>query len=534
MAVALGCPSADEATPPAREELATAPSAPVSPEAFRRQAHGRALEALRREAPAVLRMLDPVAAAEVEGTPLRPPGFGASARAERRTALARVERDAAEISGSLLSPADAVVLRVLQTAFEREQQRLRRPPWRDDPRALVHAIEPYLQALRRRLAAGECDDGCGLGQLGPALRDGLGELGSAAVPTVAAAREDLRNLGAALPGWLRGLPPEHAAVTAAAELPTVLRELDQTLARVEAALPEAEPVAWDRPVAPARDGGWKRRPARWDAAQLRRVLEDEEAHGVEPARLFARAEATVARLRAMIERDGAVPGEASPLPRPFDGPACEAAWAPLRAWAEAQGGALVPELDCATALRELPRPSPADPAVVLHLVEHGLVGPSRRAAVAATGVDVALVRGRAAPRAQGLVLAIAITAGSGRRDAERLALDQAHGLACLAATAVWIHGELGPVEALVPRLQAQGCGDVKALVAAAEARPRAALEGLGLVLLGDGPADAAALDRYWWAPMGLVRDLALPPAPPPEVQPSVSIEAVAPDDAASE
>src|SRR5690606_3059395 len=143
-------------------------------------------------------------------------------------------------------------------------------------------------------------------------------------------------------------------------------------------------------------------------------------------------------------------------------------------------------------------------------------------------VDVALVRGRAAPLAQALVLQIAIASGSGRPAVERHALREAHGLACLAAAAVWIHGGRGDAhgsdDAPTARLPAHGRGDGTALVDAAQARARAALQGLGFVLLGDGPADAAALDRYWWAPMGLVRDLALPPMVPAEVQPPVRLE----------
>lgn len=539
-ALLLGCPDRDSASQADAEDRATTP-APSEPEAFRRRAHEQALAALRAEAPFALRRLDPVAAAEVEGTPLHPPRFGPSARAARREALAEVQRQAEGIRAELLSPPDAVVLRVLLRALERGEQHLRRPPWRDDPRALVHAVEPYLHALRRRIAAGECDDGCGLAELGPALREGLAELGAASEPAAAAAHEDLAALRQALPGWVEGLPATHPLVTAVPAVQATLVELEATLGRVIAALPTATEVAWDVPVAPAKDGAWKRRPARWGATRLRQVLAHEEAYGLDPRVLLERAEGTLMRLGAMIDRDARAHAEAKakaserpPLPRPPFRPlgpaACETAWAPLQAWARAQGQ--VPALDCDTALHGLPRdPAPTDDALVLHLVEHGLVEPTRASVVAATGVDVALVRGRAAPLAQGLVLQIAITAGSGHRGAELLVLDRARERLCLAAAAVWIHGELGEVDALVPRLTAHGCTDVPALVAEAEARPRAALHGLGLLLLGEGPADAAALDRYWWAPMGLVRDLAIPPVPRPEPTPPVTVEAVAPADA---
>ncbi len=128
------------------------------------------------------------------------------------------------------------------------------------------------------------------------------------------------------------------------------------------------------------------------------------------------------------------------------------------------------------------------------------------------------------------MIEIAITAGNGATRATELhALALSRQTLCLAATAVWIHGELGDDAGLVARLSASGCEDLDALIAAAEARPRRALTGLGLTLIGAGPADAAALDRFYWAPMGLVRDLAIPPPPPAPVVPPTRVEPLDPD-----
>ncbi|MCX4243682.1 hypothetical protein [Paraliomyxa miuraensis] len=523
----LGCPGG---SPPSSDEDSTPAEGALAPEELRRQAHAQAMAMLRRDAPAALRMLDPVAAAEVEGTPLHPPQFGAAARAARREVSVRLERDAAAISLALSSPQDGVILRALQTAFEREEQHRRRPPWRDDPHALVHAIEPYLHALSTRLAAGRCDDGCGLSELGPALRLGLAELGSASEPTMAAAREDLTALRGMLSQWTDGMPASHPVVLARGPLEADLDFVLTELAREAAALAAAPELPWSEAVAPATLGGWKRRPARWGAARLRHVLEDEEAYGLAPDVLFQRAEGTVLRLWAMLERSRRTPVEETALPRPFDAAACEAVWTSLGTWILAQGEGRTIEPPCDAVLQGVgDRPEPAtDADLVLQLIELGTIEPTRRAHLAATGIDVALVHGRAAPLAQGLVLKIAIAAGSGRRGAERLAVEHALHRACLAAAAVWIHGELGDVDALAPRLEPLGCGEVTALVSAAEARPRTALEGLGLVLVGDGPSDAAALDRYWWAPMGLVHDLALPPTPSTEA-PAVRFETLEPN-----
>ena len=105
------------------------------------------------------------------------------------------------------------------------------------------------------------------------------------------------------------------------------------------------------------------------------------------------------------------------------------------------------------------------------------------ARVAATGTDVALVQGRAAPLAQALTLEIALASGMGRSTAGREALHEAHRVACLAAAAVWIHGELGDDDQLRARLDPLACGELDPLLRQAQARPRAALRGLGLVLL---------------------------------------------------
>lgn len=524
----LGCPGADEG---AGE---TAPASAVEPPAldpaFGPQAHAKALAVLRQEVMPSLRLLDPVAAAEVEGGPLHPPSFGATARADLRAALDGARRAAEGIRADSLSPQDAVVLRTLSHALERGRSQLERPPWRDDPSALVSAVEPYVSALRRRAAAGRCEDGCGLAELGPALAAGVAEVGASSVPALGAAREDLAALRRELPRLGEGLPATHALVTAMPGLTAALDELDARLAQAAATLPTAEERPWSEPVPPAEPAAWKRRPARFTADRLRHGLEAEEAYGLPPARLFALAERTVARLSAMQRRDAAREGPlAEPtLPRPFDGTACAAAWAPLRTWVQAQGSELVAELDCATLVRRLP-PAADDVAIVRQLLVQGVIEPTRRARVAATGVDVALVQGRATPLAQALVLEVAIASGSGHPTAMQHALRQAHHRGCLAAAAVWIHGELGDDTALRARLDPHGCGDTEPLVAAATARPGVALHGLGLLLLGDGPADAAALDRYSWAPLGLVRDLALPPPPLPpvaEVEPAVRIEAL--------
>ena len=92
-----------------------------------------------------------------------------------------------------------------------------------------------------------------------------------------------------------------------------------------------------------------------------------------------------------------------------------------------------------------------------------------------------------------------------------VALVEAQRSACMAAAALWIHGELGSDEDLGKRLK-EHCGfeEPAHWIAAAEARPMAALAGLPLSRLGMGPADVVPLERYWWAPSGLLDVLARP------------------------
>ncbi|MCA9652732.1 MAG: hypothetical protein KC501_22635 [Myxococcales bacterium] len=504
------------------------PSSPTPPpdDAFRRKAHATALSRVRTAILPVLRRLDPVAAAQVEGTPLRPPGLDVASRASLRTELEPADDEANGIDEAWLDPLDAVVLRAMQTTLARGHLYLRRP-WRDDPRAVLFALEPYLEELGRRIPAGECDaDGCGLDQLGPMLRAGFEQVGSASLPTVSAAREDLAALAAQLDRWGAGRPAEHPVAAALPSLRAVIEELDAGLEAAAIALPTAEELPWSSVVPSAEPSAWKRRPARWGAAKLTEWLTHAEAYGHPPKALFDGARTAAARMGAMVEREGGQPDASTALPRPFDLAACRAAFAPFESWVKGQATHLHGELDCEAVIAELGPAAPDDAAIVLRIIDRGIIDPTRAAAVRATAPDITMLRGRMAPAAERTTLQVAITAATGWRGAELRAIEEARHDACLAAVAVWIHGELGPTEELARSLDGLGCGSPEPLVAAAEARPRAALRGLGLLLLGLGPADAAALDRYWWAPAGLVRNLALPPGPAVETPPEVEIQPI--------
>ena len=537
-----GCPDPPKDPPPAAEDSKPPVEDGTTPfderDGFVRDAHVKALSSLRTVALPALRLIDPVAAAQAEDEPLRPPSFGPSLRVPLRKPLGEAQREAAGIDHSWLPPEDGVVLRTLQTGLTQGFQQVTRPMWRDDPSAVLYRLEPYVDALTRAAAAGQCDEGCGIDALASTIEAGFNEVGSGTVPTVQTARRELKGLGERLAGLTRGpegdRPPTHPLVKAQAELTATLARIDGELAKAEAALPAAPQVEWSSVLPRTEASAWQRRPEQWGKDRLREWLTIYEAFGHAPNELFERALQTAARLSAMKARDAVAPDESAAIARPFDAAACEQAFAPIQEWTTAQPTHLKVELDCEAIVRELGPDPGSDAEVLLAIIDRAIIDPTRLAQVKGTGVDVALVRGRAAAPAQRSTLQVAVTAATQHRAAELLSLSRTHEGICRAATALWVHAELGSTEQLAEKLAPHGCGDVATLVDAAKAHPLAALEGLGMMLLGLGPADAAALDRYWWAPMGLVRDLAIPPAPSLEVPPSMKVEELKPGEGAGQ
>ena len=137
------------------------------------------------------------------------------------------------------------------------------------------------------------------------------------------------------------------------------------------------------------------------------------------------------------------------------------------------------------------------------LIERGVVEATERARRDKELPAIALVVGRMAPVSHRGALAIATAAAIKDDAALALVLDRALERLCLAATALWVHAELGTHEELGPRLQ-ERCPTKKASAwtELALARPRPALLGLGLTNLGTGPAHVVALEMYWCGPAG--------------------------------
>jgi hypothetical protein len=245
------------------------------------------------------------------------------------------------------------------------------------------------------------------------------------------------------------------------------------------------------------------------SAALRRRLEVEEAVqgplvAVVPAVLGAMKQLdAIASLHTLPE------AASDPL-EPLDDARCEAARVEVETWLQSRGQHLEPTASCMVTLRRL-EPRSSDAALRLAILEWGWVRPRARDQRRAMQAPEGLVSGHIASTSQrrAAVLAAAVHGGDGPSIA--LALQRVREALCRAQTAVWIHGELSEPAKLEAWLRAD-CGwrDPADWIAEVLADPRQALGGLGLVMLAHGPAGAVTLDRFGWAPIGLVPALADP------------------------
>lgn len=489
-------------------------------------AHEVALQRLHDAALPALAAFDPVAAAAIGKGELAPPPVSRGRRQVLREQMSAPRREAEGIDIEHLSPEAGMLLRTLEHGLERIDDELSgKTPLRVSPGAYLFRIEPLLEALEVTLSAGAAPRAPAvLSQLATELSQTSGQLGAASPSEATAAAED----AAATAARLRRLPqvaasPSPELTAAATEAADAAAALGRSLSEIAAALPDAPSAEWDAHLAPAPTGREVRRlPGRWGPEHLRRVLHS-EAIVAEPTLLSAQLVSLVARLDAMHARGG---DEARSAARPVTRERCAAAWAPILAWVGKQPPLAAATLDCDAATRRLAGRALDDASLQIELVHQGVVVPTREARRREVDPALALVGGRLAPAGHRRALTISVLGGAGLQGAAKKATADARDAACLAAAALAVHGEGGGGPDLVARIGA-GCShrDARQWEADVLARPEHALLGAGLLLLGDGPADALAMQRFWWAPLGLVGPLAQPPAPPPESPaPDVKIE----------
>ena len=488
----------DDAKPAAGSTAAAEPD----PQTFKKQAHADALADALPIAQRAFALHDPVSATALglPGVPRIPPV------APGRTGPMLKEADAAwtaakGIDGRLLGAAPEVLVLTLRFALSRARDNaLRRRPWRGDPGWFVVEADRVLQRVEADAADGTCET-CpeALAHLAADIDQAMRHLGAASVPATAAARVDVDVLSRRV-ARLPGAEPAIAGLTRAA----------QHLDAVAQALPAAAPASYDKAIPSAKAAAAVARlPPRLTAKDLRRKLEVAEDQDEAPSKLFTALGPTLGRLQAMVQqREGkATKSEAVSV----DAARCEAAWKPIAAFAKTNPELAPAQLDCANAVRRLGGQRLDDAELTVALVDLGVVDPVRTARRAQESRVLALIAGRIAPVSQRHSVRVALLAGLRDDAAALVALEEARTAACLAATSLWIHGGIGSDEDLAKRLQ-ERCAFRKPTdwIADAEARPMRALHGLALMRLGTGPAEIVPLDRYWWAPSGLLGVLAQP------------------------
>lgn len=476
---------------------------------FQRRAQQHAFEAIQPKVETMLAAADPLSAHALGRGPLRPAPL---ARTTADDALERTWKDLRELEVRFLEPRQAAVLRAMTMAIERRRHIVRRPPpWRSDPAWVIHDLKrTWATALDAR-----------------ATRDL--ERASELVPSMARhLTTGAKSLGATAPAALRGARAdldalhrdvlehaEFAQPSALAAWAEAVRETHEHFTAIEEALPESSAALYGDPIRPANTPAAVRRlPDRWGAAELQRSLDDEEHMARSAEELFVALGPTIAQLQM---RAAGSEGEAE-ASRPVDALRCslfEAAFGGLRA---RQPLLFRAWLDCATAVRRWNDQPLSDAAFALAALEHAVIVPLRQERRSSELPVLGLIHGRIAPASQRLSQRVALAAALEDPAASRRAAQEALHAACASAAALWVHGELGSDADLEARLGPR-CGNDTPWITYAVEHPRTALDGLELWRLGHGPAEAVALDRFWWMPAGLIDPLMQPTSMQPPSTP---------------
>jgi hypothetical protein len=516
---ASGCPTDPEV---ARTPTPSPPAAETAE--FRAKAHADAYARLVPLARRAFELADPISDAVLADVPLRPRPFSVGGRAALRKAVDAAWIEAAEIRAEFLPPETALLLRVIRFGLSRlrdEQQR--RPSTRTDPAIGPRATAALVDEVTwRGPACAGCDDA--LGAAGPELDAALADLGATTPARARAAATQCDALRAEVTAWRRAhTDPERLAGALALEA-ALDRARDRLLA-VAGALDRATVIASPpeglRAARAPTDA--LRLPDRLGATELRRVLDVHESEARDASALFAELLGAAAQLAGLPDPG---PIDAAAV-KPIDEARCVAAWAPLATYAKTMP-VLVAAFDCARDRLRLPAAAD-DHDLVRALVVAGIVEPTRRATRAHTEPVLARVAGDIAPAAHRHALSLAVLSGAKQTEARARAGKAARADVCTALVALWIHGEQGDDAALREQLAGPCRGvEIGPRIDAVLARPEASLAGLGLVMLAMGPADAVALERAWWLPLGLVIPAMRPEGPQPGAPVEVRTEELTP------
>lgn len=479
LALVPGCPR----EPVPDGESKPEPSAAEKTAELRKEAQEEALGRLAPLVATLAALEDPVTAALRDNTPPRMPPLQPQDRAALRAALDAADREAKGLTPRLLDPADRVIALTSRFAIDRARDAyIRRAPWADDPTWVTREAEQVIAALeltsRRAGTCTHCD--VSLPHLAAAL-----PVAAAGLQQTSEARAKAAGLDArALAGRVRRLPGQADAPAALA--------LEEFATAVQGRLESAN------------------EPNRLGKDVLQRQLEVEENVGLTTTAAFKSLGSAVATLAAMLEK------RTIPEPTPsteVTAARCESAWADIAPVVEAQEALNAEGFGCKTFVAGLGTTTLDDVELRIAIVDTALVAPLRSSAHKALPAVLSSVGGRIARGSQSHTLRTALLLGApALKPAAARALHAELDAACLAAAALWVHGELGDDAALAERLDAPCPETTLSYIARAEARPRQALEGLALARVPRGPAGVVPLDKLWWLPSGLIDDVAQPPA----------------------
>jgi len=477
VAALTGCPRDDPGPPAPAEDTPAEKTHALQTEAQR--------EALRRLVPAFSKLAaleHPVTHATRMGTAPRMPPLSAAERGALHDAMDAASKEADGITPRLLEPADRAAAIAARFAINRVRDGYtRQAPWVDDPTWVTREAGLVVSALEtasRR--AGRCEH-CAhsLPALAEAMQAAAPLLAQTSAPRATAAAADARALAArlrALPG-----PPDDAAALALEGFADAVETLPT------------------------------RAPTRLGPQTLQRQLEVEENVAVPPVDAFKSLGRAVATLAGMAKKRPPAPRG---TPTAVTGERCEAAWASIEPLLDAQQALSAEGFACASFTAGAGTATFDDIGLTIEIVDTALVHTQRLRSQQALPEGIASLGGHIARSSQSQALRTALLLGTPALEAAAAhALEAELDAACLAAAALWVHGELGSDEDLDKRLSPHCPQETSSYILRAEARPRQAVEGLGLARVAQGPAGVVPLDKLWWLPLGLIDLIAKPPAP---------------------
>lgn len=496
-------------------------------------AHEASFAAVIEQVPAALAALDPVHAARAGLAPLAGPTRPKALKMTTLPEIERLLREARDIDADRLDTERAQLLIGIRFALERAAKGLKNRPARYDPAAPLRIPMEVLDALEHDqlmndlpASAGAALRACAmhiygtsraLNRFSRASLDGTLETIDAFDARLAALT---RSVEAVPPATKEAREGFEAGATALRNELTKLRGL---LARARDGAESLPTASWPSLSDTRASPSPHQLPPRIATSVFRRHLSTTEHVDDESHRILARLRGNLGRLRAMDAR--LEPPPESPA-TPLDAKRCATAQEAFAATGETPPAR---SISC-EAWRALLGDTPiTDEAVMLHLLEHQVVIPDQTASLRTHPPYLRMIAGRMAPNVH---RAVSVIAGAHARDlpgVQRRAIADASTQLCHAAAAVLVHS--APLQRAprpserrseVPKHDAatseawlaESCPSQtpSAWIQHAERHPWSDIEGGGMFLLDEHPYVMAALDRFWWMPLGLIVPFAVPDA----------------------